>query len=479
MSAEVHTAFVLGGGGILGSAEVGMLRALLERDIVPDLVVGSSVGALNGAFIAADPSTSSVDRMVDLWTGLSERGVFGESVFGQISTLARHGTHLHTNDGLRRVLDEGLGKIAFADLAVRFQCVAACIERAATQWFTSGSLTDAVLASCAVPGLLPAVEIDGEHFLDGGLVRSVPIGRAAELGAQRIFVLHVGRLEQPLRPANPPLAGCAGRIRDRTPAPVRRGICQSARDRRGPCPAERLPGAHPLRSLSQYRRRTRSDRCRIRGCPHLPRSPSTPGSAAVVVDAPAACPGPFVAFCCPWTSWCSSFSRRSSLSLRSWGSSWPRSRPAGASCALLRSRCAYCLVELAAMTALGILWLRRGSSGPGRPRDRTRLDRGPRSPFGVGPRPGPRRGTAMPRLPHRRRLTRRTRLRSQGTDPVLVLARHGGPGDSFALVHLLLTRYHRGVRIVLKDILQIDPLIDLLLNRLGCCFLLVSDRGRR
>jgi NTE family protein len=204
MPAEVHTAFVLGGGGILGSAEVGMLRALLERDIVPDLVVGSSVGALNGAFIAADPSTSSVDRMVDLWTGLSERGVFGESVFGQISTLARHGTHLHTNDGLRRVLDEGLGKIAFADLAVRFQCVAACIERAATQWFTSGSLTDAVLASCAVPGLLPAVEIDGEHFLDGGLVRSVPIGRAAELGAQRIFVLHVGRLEQPLLPPTRP-----------------------------------------------------------------------------------------------------------------------------------------------------------------------------------------------------------------------------------------------------------------------------------
>jgi 1-acyl-sn-glycerol-3-phosphate acyltransferase len=55
--------------------------------------------------------------------------------------------------------------------------------------------------------------------------------------------------------------------------------------------------------------------------------------------------------------------------------------------------------------------------------------------------------------------------------PVLVLARHGGPGDSFALVHLLLTRYHRRPRIVLKDTLQTDPLIDLLLNRLGCCFL--------
>jgi len=182
-----------------------MLRALLERGIVPDLIVGSSVGALNGAFIAADPSTASVERMVDVWTSLSDRGVFGGSVLGQLSTLARHGTHLHTNDGLRRLVDEGLGEgTRFSDLAVRFECVAACIERAAAHWFSAGSVTDAVLASCAVPGLLPPVEVAGEHFFDGGLVRSVPVGRAAELGATRIFVLHVGRLEQPLRPPTRP-----------------------------------------------------------------------------------------------------------------------------------------------------------------------------------------------------------------------------------------------------------------------------------
>jgi NTE family protein len=204
MTDSPSTAFVLGGGGILGAAEVGMLRALLEREIVPDLVVGSSVGALNGAFIAAEPTPACVDRMVDLWTGLSDRGVFGGSVIGQLSTLARHGTHLHSNDGLRRLLSEGLGSAEFSDLPVRFECVAACIERASAQWFSSGPVTEAVLASCAVPGLLPAVEIGGEHFLDGGLVRSVPIGRAAELGARRIFVLHVGRLEQPLRPPTRP-----------------------------------------------------------------------------------------------------------------------------------------------------------------------------------------------------------------------------------------------------------------------------------
>jgi NTE family protein len=204
MPATPLTAFVLGGGGMLGAAEVGMLQALLERAIVPDLVVGSSVGALNGALIAADPTLASVDRMVDVWTGLSNRGVFGGSVFGQLTTLAKHGTHLHSNDGLRKLLDDNLDAVTFEDLAVRFECVAASIERAAAHWFSSGPVTNAVLASCAVPGLFAPVEVQGEHFFDGGLVRSVPIGRAADLGARRIFVLHVGRLEQALAPPTNP-----------------------------------------------------------------------------------------------------------------------------------------------------------------------------------------------------------------------------------------------------------------------------------
>ena len=114
MSDQAPTAFVLGGGGVLGAAEVGMLRALVEREITPDLIVGSSVGALNGTFFAADPSRAAVDRMVHLLSGLSTRGVFGESVLGQLSTLQRHGTHLHSNEGLRRLLDDGLGTAQFA-----------------------------------------------------------------------------------------------------------------------------------------------------------------------------------------------------------------------------------------------------------------------------------------------------------------------------------------------------------------------------
>ena len=85
-----------------------------------------------------------------------------------------------------------------------FQCVAASIERVAKRWFDSGPLVEAVLASSAVPGMLPPVQIDGEHFLDGGLVHSIPVGRAVALGATCVYVLQVGRIERPLEPPRRP-----------------------------------------------------------------------------------------------------------------------------------------------------------------------------------------------------------------------------------------------------------------------------------
>lgn len=199
------TAFVLGGGGVLGSAEVGMLRALLERGVVPDLIVGSSVGALNGVAVAAHPTLDAVDRLSETWAALQARDVFSDSVIGQIGNLVRSGTHLHGNQALRQLVVDSVGAGARIEaLPVRFQCVAACIEEAAARWFESGPVDDAVVASCAVPGLMPPVVIDGLHYMDGGLVASVPVGRAAELGARRIFILHVGRLEQSLRPPSRP-----------------------------------------------------------------------------------------------------------------------------------------------------------------------------------------------------------------------------------------------------------------------------------
>jgi NTE family protein len=191
-------AFVLGGGGVLGAVEVGMLRALFRAGFRPDLVVGTSIGAVNGALVAADPSEAVTDRLVRLWSSPEAAAVYGDSIARQVRRFAAR-THLHSPQPLRRLLAGELGEDAtFADLKVPFRCCAASIERAAEHWFDSGPLVEAVLASASVPGLLPPAEIDGEHFVDGGIVNSIPIGEAVRIGAKLIFVLQVGRIERPL-----------------------------------------------------------------------------------------------------------------------------------------------------------------------------------------------------------------------------------------------------------------------------------------
>ena len=193
----MKTAFVLGGGGLLGAHEVGMLRALAEAGIRPDVVVGTSVGAINGALVAADPA-GAADRLGQMWQGEALRGAFSEALWGRAVRLLRSGTHLHSPEPLRQLLDGIMPGAEFSDLELPFHCVAASIERAQAHWFSSGPLAPAVLASCAVPGLLPPVEIAGEHFFDGGLVHSIPVGRALALGVSTIYVLHVGRIDWPL-----------------------------------------------------------------------------------------------------------------------------------------------------------------------------------------------------------------------------------------------------------------------------------------
>lgn len=199
MGSDSTTAFVLGGGGRLGAAEVGMLSALLSAGIAPDLVLGTSIGAINGVAVAQDPSPDGVAQLRSLWAEVERSGMFGGSVVDRVRHIAATRTSLHSNEPLRRLLDRVVGDRRIEDLAVRFQCVAACIETAEATWFDSGPVTDRVLASCAVPGLLPSVEVDGRHYLDGGVVDSIPVRRAIELGADRIYVLQVGRIEEPLR----------------------------------------------------------------------------------------------------------------------------------------------------------------------------------------------------------------------------------------------------------------------------------------
>ena len=175
-----------------------MLQALVDSGIRPDLVVGTSVGAFNGAAIAADPSPTQARELVSVWLELSDSEVFQASLWTRATNVLRHRTHLHSNEPLRRLLNDFLAVDTFEALQVPFQCVAACIEDAAEHWFENGSLIEAILASSAVPGLLPPVEIGGKHYVDGGVVNSIPVSRALELGATDVYVLHVGHIDSPL-----------------------------------------------------------------------------------------------------------------------------------------------------------------------------------------------------------------------------------------------------------------------------------------
>src|ERR1700683_5695429 len=100
-------AFVLGGGGLLGAHEVGMLQALSEAAVRPDLVVGTSIGAINGAFVAADPAAAA-ERLSQMWQGDELRLAFSENLWGRGARLGRSGTHLHSLGPLRRLAWGGL-----------------------------------------------------------------------------------------------------------------------------------------------------------------------------------------------------------------------------------------------------------------------------------------------------------------------------------------------------------------------------------
>ncbi|MGE3284835.1 MAG: patatin-like phospholipase family protein [Pseudonocardia sp.] len=193
------TAVVLGGGGLLGAVQVGMVRALEEAGVRPDLVLGTSIGAINGALLAASAPGEAAERLERLWRSPDARAVFQSGTVSRLRELARTGIALHSAQPLREALVAELGDRLIEDLPVRFQCCAARIEDAAEEWFVDGPVVEAVLASSAVPGLLPPVQRNGHQYLDGGLVNSIPLGRAVELGARRVFVLQVGRIEQPLR----------------------------------------------------------------------------------------------------------------------------------------------------------------------------------------------------------------------------------------------------------------------------------------
>jgi NTE family protein len=190
-------AFVLSGGGNLGALQIGMLRALAEHDIRPDVIFGCSVGAINGAALAEEPTPAGVGRLERLWRELDGKDLMPSGIMPRAVALARRGEAIHDNEGLRRALETQLRARTFEELAVPFQCVATDVIGVREVWFTTGPLIEPILASAALPAVYPAVEIDGVRYLDGAIVDDVPMGRAVELGARTVYVLQVGAFSRP------------------------------------------------------------------------------------------------------------------------------------------------------------------------------------------------------------------------------------------------------------------------------------------
>ena len=190
-------AFALSGGGSYGAAQVGMIRALLEHEIVPDLVVGVSVGALNGALLAARPE-SAVVELTELWSRISRRAIFGRNPLGIVRNLVRDGA-LCRPSLLGALIDSHLGARTFDDLSIPFAAVVTAASTGAPELLTTGHLRTALLASAAIPGIFPRVTIGGRVFLDGGVSANVPIRQAIAFGARTVISLDAS-------PSTPPSA---------------------------------------------------------------------------------------------------------------------------------------------------------------------------------------------------------------------------------------------------------------------------------
>ena len=186
------TAFVLAGGGSLGAVQVGMLKALSQQGLVPDFVVGASVGAINGAYYAASPDTVGIERLERIWLRLRSADVFPFSLLGTALCLLGQRAHLALPHRLHALIDTELPYRRLEDARIPCHVVATDVLDGSEVTLSSGDVLPALLASAAIPAVFPPVTIDGRALMDGGIASNTPISAAFALGATRVIVLPTG-----------------------------------------------------------------------------------------------------------------------------------------------------------------------------------------------------------------------------------------------------------------------------------------------
>ncbi len=186
------TAFVLSGGGNLGAVQVGMLRALYRANIRPDLIVGTSVGAINGAWLAGRGHDADFERLATVWRGLHRNDVFPTQLFSGLLGFLGKSDHLVSDDGLRKLLHRELTFDRLENARIPFHVVATDLLTGVDLLLSRGMAIDAICASAAIPGVFPAVRFNDRTLVDGGVVNNCPISHAVALGATRVWVLPCG-----------------------------------------------------------------------------------------------------------------------------------------------------------------------------------------------------------------------------------------------------------------------------------------------
>ena len=188
-----RTAFVFAGGAALGAMHAGMLHALYERSIVPDLLVGTSAGAMNAAYVASRPQTVATARELGaVWCRLRRKDVFPICPATLLSGLAGRRDHLVSDRGLRRVAARYLQITCLEEAGIPLHLIAYDPLAGQEVRLAEGPAVEAVLAVAAIPGLLPPVRFGGRLLTDGGLANNTPVSHAIQLGAERIYVLPTG-----------------------------------------------------------------------------------------------------------------------------------------------------------------------------------------------------------------------------------------------------------------------------------------------
>jgi NTE family protein len=189
--ARTKTAFVFAGGGSFGAVQVGMLHALARRGIAADMVIGSSVGALNGAYYAGNPTVDGVDRLEAIWRGLRRRDVFPVD-WRTIATFLYRRDFLVSSDALHDLVANNLPYRNLEDAKMPVRIVATDILTGGTVVLSQGSAAQAIVASAAIPAVFPPVRFRGLYLADGAISSNTPVKVAVAEGARRLIVLPTG-----------------------------------------------------------------------------------------------------------------------------------------------------------------------------------------------------------------------------------------------------------------------------------------------